>query len=171
METWDILDRQGKPTGRTVVRGLRNLSRDEYHLVVHVWIVNDEGKLLIQKRADIRPLMPGEWAATGGSAVSGEDSRYAAYRELKEELGFKVNPRDFILERRMIRKNSITDIWSAKVNISVDKLKLQKEEVSQAKWVTAQQLRQMIKNGEFHNYGDDYFSTVFDIAAVERRNK
>ena len=38
-----------------------------------------------------RKLMPGEWAATGGSAVSGEDSLAAALRELNEEIGFEFN--------------------------------------------------------------------------------
>lgn len=171
MEKWDILDRQGKKTGKTVVRGFYKLGHNEYHLVVHIWIYNDKGEFLIQKRSLTRPLMAGEWAATGGSAVAGEKSRTAAYRELLEELGIKVNPVDLILEKRMFRKNSINDIWSAKVNIPVERLTLQKEEVADAKWVSEETLRKMVKSGEFHNYGDEYFDIIYRIPFVKGKRK
>ena len=89
MESWDILSRNGKPTGKTVSRMCPILRRGEYHLVVHIWTVDGKGNVLIQRRSDQKPLMPGEWAATGGAAVSGETSRFAACRELKEELGIE----------------------------------------------------------------------------------
>jgi isopentenyldiphosphate isomerase len=38
------------------------------------------------------------------------------------------------------------------VDVDIKDLKLQKEEVAEAKWVTVEQLTQMVKNGEFHNY-------------------
>lgn len=37
MEFWDILDRNGNKTGKTVERG-KPMRQDEYHLVVQVWI-------------------------------------------------------------------------------------------------------------------------------------
>lgn len=54
-------------------------------------------------------------------------------------------------------------------------LKLQEEEVSEAKWVHRNKLRQMIKNGEFHDYGSEYFEAVFGAfdkkSALRRRKK
>ena len=87
MELWDILNVKGEPTGKTVVRGSSTLRSGEYHLVVHIWPVNEYGSLLIQKRSKTKRLMPGIWAATGGAAISGESSFTAAARELYEELG------------------------------------------------------------------------------------
>ena len=86
-EKWDILDENGLPTGKTTLRGKNFLKNGEYHLVVHIWVMSDDGKYLIQRRSESKRLMPGEWAATGGAAVAGEDSFTAAARELKEELG------------------------------------------------------------------------------------
>ena len=163
MEIWDILDKNGRRTGKTVVRGKRGLGKGEYHLVVHIWIVNDRGEFLIQKRSDKRPLMPGEWAATGGSAFSSESSRHAAARELNEELGIRLGRKDLKLDKRMLRKFSLTDIWAARCNVDVDNLNLQTEEVAKAKWVSADELKTMIRKGEFHNYGKDYFDLVFSI--------
>lgn len=163
VEIWDILDKNGRRTGKTVIRGKRGLGKGEYHLVVHIWIVNDRGEFLIQKRSDKRPLMPGEWAATGGSAFSSESSRHAAARELNEEMGIRLGRKDLKLVKRMLRKFSLTDIWAARCNVDVDNLNLQTEEVAKAKWVSADELKTMIRNGEFHNYGKDYFDLVFSI--------
>lgn len=163
MEIWDVLDKSGKRTGKTVVRGKRGLSKGEYHLVVHIWIFDRQGNILIQRRSDDRPLMPGEWAATGGSALSNESSRHAASRELFEELGIRLQRSRLKLIKRMLRRFSITDIWAARCDVDISELKLQKEEVAEAKWVTPDELRLMIKNGDFHNYGRDYFDLIFSI--------
>lgn len=163
MEIWDILDKSGKRTGKTVVRGKRGLSKGEYHLVVHIWIIDRHGNILIQKRSEDRPLMPGEWAATGGSALSNESSRHAASRELYEELGIHLQRSELKLIKRMLRRFSITDIWAARCDVEISQLKLQKEEVAKAMWVTPDELRQMIKDGDFHNYGRDYFDLIFSI--------
>ena len=89
IEKWDILRSDGTATGRQTVRGGNTLKAGEYHLVVHIWIVSSTGRFLIQRRAQSKKLMPGEWAATGGAAIAGEDSFAAAQRELFEELGIK----------------------------------------------------------------------------------
>ena len=86
MEKWDLLDAEGNPTGRTIVRG-EPLLPGMYHLVEHIWIVDSKGRLLIQQRNPDLKLMPGVWAANSGSAQAGEESEDAARRELKEELG------------------------------------------------------------------------------------
>ena len=87
MELWDVYSAEGRLTGRTVVRGGNTLRAGEYHLVVHIWPLNDYGSILIQKRTKTKKLMPGMWAATGGAAMAGETSERAARRELGEELG------------------------------------------------------------------------------------
>ena len=104
MEKWDLLDAQGNATGRTIIRGER-LQAGQYHLVVHIWIVDSHGRLLIQKRSPTLRLMPGIWAATGGSAVSGEISSDAARRELAEELGILTYPNELQYLGRLRRRN------------------------------------------------------------------
>ncbi len=164
MEKWDILDAFGNPTGRSALRGKTALGNDEYHLVVHIWILSKDGRFLIQKRSALKRLMPGEWAATGGAALSGEDSFSAASRELYEELGIKSDKNSLKFIKRIKRRNSFVDIWSITTDIPIEQLKLQESEVDKAAWVTKDRLEQMIKSGEFHNYGNFYWSIIFDIA-------
>ena len=106
--------------------------------------------------------MPGEWAATGGAAVSGENSFTAANRELYEELGIKSNEDTLKKLVRIKRKNSLVDIWAIRVSPETEQIRLQQSEVAEVKWVSRSQLEQMIENGEFHNYGKPYFQRVFD---------
>lgn len=160
-EKWDILDENGVPTGRQTLRGQTILKSGEYHLVVHIWIVSSDNRFLIQRRSENRKMMPGEWAATGGAAISGENSFTAANRELFEELGIDSNTETLKKLLRIKRKNSLLDIWLIESNKDISELKLQKNEVAEAKWVSANSLKEMIENGEFHNYGNEYFTKVF----------
>lgn len=162
MEKWDILNADGTPTGKTTVRGRCNLKQGEYHLVVHIWIVSSRGELLIQRRSENKKLMPGEWAATGGAAISGEDSYTAANRELYEELGIPSNKQTLKKLTRIKRRNSLLDIWFINSDIAVNKLRLQENEVSEAKWVSRDVFNQMVNNGDYHNYGKEYFDVVFE---------
>lgn len=160
-ERWDILDKEGNPTGGTTLRGVFQLRPGEFHLVVHIWIVSKNGEYLIQRRSDTKKLMPGEWAATGGAAISGEDSFTAASRELKEELGIRMGKDNAKKAFRIKRRNSFLDVWVTECNLPTHKLVLQESEVAEAKWVSEAELKEMIASGEFHNYGNEYFERMF----------
>ncbi len=162
MELWDILDASGKPTGKKAFRGATTLRADQYHLVVHIWIVSSDGRFLIQKRSKFKKLMPGEWAATGGAALAGETSAEAAARELKEELGIASTSETLKFIKRIKRRNSFVDVWYIQTDTPLEHLKLQKSEVDKADWVTKERLQAMIENGEFHNYGNFYWSVIFE---------
>ena len=46
-------------------------------------------------------------------------------------------------------------------DIPESELVLQRSEVAEAKWVTEEELREMIESGNFHNYGKEYFDSIF----------
>ena len=165
MEKWELLDADGHPTGKIITRG-EPLLDGQYHLVEHIWIVDSKGRILLQRRADHLRLMAGMWAATGGSAVAGEDSESAARRELFEELGIRTAAGELVYGGRMRRRNSFTDIWLLYRDIDPATLRLQKEEVAEARWATPDELVQMLNNRTFHHYGSAYFQFVF--RAIER---
>ncbi len=167
-EIWDVLDGNGMLTGKTVTRGRCFLKPGEYHLVVHIWIVSSDGRFLLQRRSDKKKLMPGEWAATGGAAISGESSYTAANRELFEELGIPSNEKTLKKILRLKRRNSLVDVWLITCDTETEKLRLQKSEVAEARWVTPQELDRMIENGLFHNYGKDYFERVLEAIEAQK---
>lgn len=157
MEIWEVLDQYGEKTGERTEKG-QKLKDGQYHLVVHIWILNSKGEILIQKRADHLKNLPGLWAITGGAVIEGEDSIAAAQRETKEELGIDIS-----IKSKPIRyqwRNIFVDIWTAEKDVELKDMVLQKEEVSDAKWVTKAELKKMIHNGQFHRYEKEYFLTI-----------
>ena len=91
IEYWDIYDENRNKTGRIHRRGDEMQSGD-YHLVIHVCIFNSKNELLIQRRHPDKIGWPGIWdISAAGSALQDEDSRMAAIREVKEELGIEIN--------------------------------------------------------------------------------
>ncbi len=160
-EKWDVYNANGQKIGKTTLRGKGILSSGEYHLVVHIWIVSSSGKILIQQRSENKIPMPGEWAATGGSALAGEDAFTAAQRELHEELGISSDENSLVKLSRMKRRNSLLDIFGIVCDKNAEDFVLQKSEVAQVRWVSKEELRKMINSGGYHNYGREYFDVVF----------
>ncbi len=151
MELWDVYDHCFQKTGRIHERG-NPLPPGEYHLVVAVYPVNSQGQVLIQKRNPDLKLMPGLWAATGGSALQGEDAWAACQRELWEELGLCATKEHSEMVAVFKRIDSFNTVWLIHTDVNAEELKLQKEEVSDVRWVSVAELKEMAKNGTFHYY-------------------
>lgn len=157
---WDVLDCHGNKTGKIIQKG-EPLREDEYTLFVHIWIFNSKGEILIQKRADHLKHAPGTWAITGGAVIQGEDSRAGACRETKEEIGIDINPKGQPLRHK--RQNAFTDIWLVEAEVDLAQVVIEKEEVSDVKWVTKKRLKEMINCGQFHQYNAEYFDLISGI--------
>lgn len=151
MELWDVYDHCFQKTGRLHERG-NPLPSGEYHLVVAVYPVNSQGQVLIQRRNPNLKLLPGIWAATGGSAVAGEDAWAACQRELYEELGLCATKENTEMVAVFKRIDSFNTLWIVHTDVKAEELVLQKEEVSDAMWVTVAELKEMAREGTFHYY-------------------
>ena len=81
--------------------------------------------MLIQQRQPFKKGWPGMWDITvGGSAVSGDDSRSAAHRELLEELGLSLS---FETLRPMLTVNfegGFDDVYLLRRDVDIDTLVL-----------------------------------------------
>ena len=160
MELWDIYDRNRNKTGKTIKRGER-LQKDEFHLIVHIWIKNSNNEFLIQQRSE-KVKNPLVWCTTGGSAVSGEDSFTAALREVKEELGIDLtDKKGYLFEEGIYEEDNqqyLSDTYLYFIDIDIKDLKLQTEEVKQAKFEKMSKIKEMMANGEFFIY--DYLDEL-----------
>lgn len=155
MEIFDLYDRNFNLLENKMVRGTSN-NKGEYHLVAHIWFKNSEGKYLIQQRNKATDRIPYQWAATGGAAVSGDNSIKTAIKETYEELGLKLKEDDFILLERYFcedeKANYITDLYIVKDDILLKDLKLDKVEVRDVAYKTMSEIKEMIENNQFWNY-------------------
>lgn len=164
MELWDIYNEDRVRTGRTTVRGL-TMRAGEYHLIVHIAIINSKGRMLVQQRQQSKKGWPGKWdISAGGCAMAGENSRLAAQRELEEELGIEL---DFTQRRAALTINfdgGFDDIYIIRGDYDLTDLRLQQSEVLAARWACADEIMDMIDSEEFVPYHKSYIQLLFDTA-------
>ena len=151
MEICDVVDGLGMQTGKVVERGT-HLEPDEFYLVVHIWIRDEENNYLIQQRGLHLASAPGVWATTVGYVISGETSLDAAIREVHEELGLKLMPTHLQRVDRHVLDNRVEDIWVAEISRKSMETFEPGYEVADCKWVPRMQLEDLVEHGEFFRY-------------------
>jgi isopentenyldiphosphate isomerase len=144
-EYWDLYDKTRQKLHKTHLRG-EKLKDGEYHLSVHVWILNSQNKILLTQRHPEKRF-PLQWECTGGAVIAGEDSFSGALREVEEEIGIKLQKEKGALIDSMIREDNIADIYLFLENIDIGEIKLQENEVIDIKWVTKKEFDIMARNG------------------------
>lgn len=161
MELWDTYDKFRNKKGYIHERGKR-FKNDEYHLVVHVWIMNDKGEYLVQKRQAWKHGFPNMWeGSAGGSVLASETSKDAALREVKEEIGIDLREEDLERIFSIKFKHGFDDIWFIKQNIDIEDVVLQYEEVAEVKWASKEEIKEMYGRGEFIPF--NYLEELFEI--------
>lgn len=160
-ELWDLYDAEGNRTGKTMMRG-EDVPPGYYHLAVHIWPMNALGEFLIQQRSPNVQWKPNLWAATGGSAISGEDALTAARRELREEIGYDAAPEDLHQIACLKRTNSFCSVFCVQTDWPASAFSLQKEEVSAVAWCDRVKILRMLSDNTLYNYGDAYYRMLFD---------
>lgn len=125
-----------------------------WHKAIHVWIVNDKDEVLLQYRCAEKKLYPNMWDTSfAGHIGTGESSIEAVIREGKEELGIDVDLDKLELlitsvEKVRFRKivsNEFIDVYMLRQNVDLDKIVLQKEEVSNAKYVSMDEFFKIVE--------------------------
>lgn len=162
MEIWDTYDKNRIRTEERMFRG-DSFKDGHYHLIVHVCIFSTEGKMLIQRRQPFKEGWPGRWDLTvGGSAVSGENSREAAERELFEELGILYSLEHLRPHLTINFDKGFDDYYLLEQDIQLSSLKLQKDEVQDAKWAELPEIIELIRKDEFIPYYESLIHFLFE---------
>lgn len=93
-ELVDILDSEGKFTGRTALKSEAH-ENGWFHPTVHIWFFTADGSVLIQQRAKNKDTHPLLWdVSVAGHVAAGEQIEEAAVREVREEIGFNITQDD-----------------------------------------------------------------------------
>ena len=150
-EYWDLYDGAGQLTGEKHLRGTA-VPGGRFHKVVHIWIQNSKGELLMQKRSDTVDNCPGEWATTGGSVQAGEEPITTVVRELAEELGLTVSAEELRYCLMVRRKDAFCYVYMLKKDVPAESLTLQESEVAAVEWMTLEQVDRMVKERTMHRY-------------------
>lgn len=167
----DILNDNGKETGEIITKKEAHKT-GKWHRAVHIWIISeDKKKILLQKRCPDKNLFPNMWdISVGGHVSSGEETLISAKRELSEELG--LNPQNYKFEYVNVIKEEFVDgdivsnefvtIYKIISDVDIDAIVLQKEEVSEARWFTKDELNSLREEEKVIPHIEE-FSMIYNI--------
>ncbi len=149
MELWDVYDKDGNLTGKTISRmvGGKLMPAGEYHLAVTVVIINSKGEMFCTRRSPEKPLFPGMWENTGGSVLAGETSLQGAIRELKEETGLTAAPEELTFLYRSKLPDSFMDVYGLRRDFPIGEVTFQPGETDGAKWFPYEEWEKLARAG------------------------
>lgn len=154
MEYIDILDENGEKIN--VIDTKTNVyTKGLWHKAVHIWIINSQNEIMLQKRSPKKKISPNMWTTSvAGNVSASEESYETAVREIFEEIGLLVNKQElqylFTVKEDKIKNNRIIkefiDVFLLEKSIDVTKIKLQEDEVSEIKFISYQEFKNMVLN-------------------------
>ncbi|MCP4216490.1 MAG: NUDIX domain-containing protein [bacterium] len=157
-EWFDIVDRDGKVTGRAP-RSICHSGPGMLHPVVHLHVIDSKDRIFLQKRAMTKKIQPGKWdTAVGGHIASGETVEEGLKREAAEELGI-TDYKPGLLGKYVWE----TDVESELVFMFVTRyegtITIDKEEIDEGKFRRIKKIKEMVGKGTL----TPNFELEFDI--------
>ena len=172
-EYFDILDENGNKTGKTKLRS--DVHRDgDWHKAVHIWIINNSGEVLLQRRCPTKDSNPNMLdISSAGHLSAGDDSVQGALRELKEELNLDIKPEELHFIKTLKRSSKYTetfinnefdDLFIVRTDKKIEDMKYQEEEISEIIYVPYKKFKEMVNNKQPDLLRhDDEFEILFDM--------
>ena len=156
LETFDIEGNLLKPQTRTFCH---SQNPGCYHKAVLVWIINNKGEILVQKRSLLKKRDANKWdVPSAGHIVAGETQLMGCVRETEEELGIKTKESDFIFLKEILNEEGweFVENYLLKCNTKVEDMVLQEEEVSKIEFLTYDKFVDLFYSKDFVQYPKDY---------------
>lgn len=165
-EKLDIYDENKVKTGKVIERKEGEMIKDnEFVLAVQCWIINTKKEILLtQRRLDKKD--GGMWEATSGLVQSGENSIQGVKRELKEEIGIEIGNRELKLFKTVKEGHTLRDVYIVNKDIPIEDIKFYDGEVINAKYVTIEEFKQMIDNGEAFEWLRWFLKDYYEVINI-----
>ncbi len=158
-EIFDIYTRDGKYLGTKEKSICHGPNPGFYHKPALIWIIDDNKKTLVQKRAACKKNYPNLWdLGCAGHIDAGETPIEGAIRETYEELGINATAEDykFICEFVFDSTWEIGETFLLKYNERMGSIKLKEDEVSEVKWITFDEFEKLLYSDDFVPFEEEY---------------
>ena len=110
-EIFDVVNERDEVVGRAPRKEVH--ARGLLHRAVHVLVFNARGELFLQKRSQLKDTARGKWdSSASGHLDCGEDYDACAVRELREEIGLRLEqPLERILRIEACPETGQEFVW------------------------------------------------------------
>ena len=156
MEYLNLYDRKGILTNE---KGIRGEKTDKLVGIVIIFIQNNDGKFLIQKTSKSRGSI---FATTGGHVSYGSTFNNSVIKEVNEELGIDILNEKIIEVNTYIREYYIQKVYYLKKDIDINDITIQEDEVEYVKWLSIEEINNLIKNNEFREGNIEGFKYIIE---------
>ncbi|MBV5343022.1 NUDIX domain-containing protein [bacterium] len=156
IEIFPLVNEEGTVIGKATRSECRSGSF-LLHPVVHLHVLNSEGALYLQKRADNKDIQPGKWdTSVGGHVDYGEEIEHALRREVREELRIENFEPVFMLRYKFV-SNQEAELVHSYYSIYDGKITPDPVEISDGKFWTKEEIEENIgKNIFTPNFENEY---------------
>ena len=174
-ELIDIFNADGKKTGETCMKSIAH-KKGIYHASVHIWIYDNSGNILVQRRSIDKDTHPNHWdVSVAGHIGAGESPIFSAIRETKEEIGLQIKEGNLeeigYFKSEFIHGIDLKDLeyhytYLCNYQININNLIPQKEEVEELNILSFSDFKKEVigskKNLLFVPYGKEYYQFIID---------
>ena len=174
MEYIDIVNDKGELTGQSESRDSVH-QKGLLHRHIHVWIINSNNEVLLQRRSPNKKTYANMWAMSAEGHVSaGKSLEETVIDEVREELNIILSPKQLKLEFSYTRgriefannwvENGINYVYIVKNDTPLEKITIQESEVSDVKWMKLNDYKIEVENenSEYRLYPKEY-SLLFKL--------
>ena len=166
-ELRDLYDINSNKTNMTYHKG-EAIPEGYYPMVVMAVIRNSNGEFLMQKRVERKG---GDWGVTGGHPKSGETPLEGIVTEVKEELGIDMDQEEFTLYDSGCDGKDCYKMYFVTKNIELEDITIQKEELTEVKWFSMNELQEMVETGELNENQIACFNKVCKFIEKNKEKK
>lgn len=158
-EIIDLVDENDVIIGE-IDRDVANSNPDLYHREVGVLILDDQKRVLMQKRSTYKKINPSMWSICAGHILKGDDIEKTAHRELQEEYGFDLDLTFYKKELHIYpQEKHFTYFFLG--NYAGQEFILEPAEVEEVRFFSYDELMQAFQKGERIN--EHYFGVIGEV--------
>ena len=133
-----------------------------YRRISRVILKNEDGEILIQKRSPLKKTGANCWTdSSSGHVDEGEGYDEAAHREMFEEIGITTDitflGKFLIVEQKNGKDYRFFNQCYTGTITKNTPIKIQEEEVSEAKWISIEEVKKLI-----HDSPEDFTSALIE---------
>lgn len=150
----DIYNEDGTPAGYTASKKEAH-EKGLWHRAAHVWFVNNQKEILLQRRAKNRESHPDKYDISAAGHLSAGDSMVeGALREIEEELGIKISEEELIylgdISKESTQHNGTyinkehDSVYLVKKDIPIEDFTISQEEVDHIKYIPLDEFKKWI---------------------------
>lgn len=160
-EWFEIYDESGKRIGIAPRKILHDGESFLLHKVIHLIVLDRQGRMLLQRRSLSKDIQPGKWdTSVGGHVSQGESSIQALSREAGEELSIPqeiVAESKFLYNYRMRSGKEYESVDTYLLQTDYEGFRFQESEIDEIRFWSLSELERNLGQEVFTpNFEDEY---------------